>query len=208
MFSHLTKYLSLYNFVSIPAIGSFEIIQQSSVTDLSERIIAPPAYQVSFTEMDAVRMHQLSFLAEVLKVSVTEAYSQLEQFGYQLKEYIMREKLVWKGVGILTYSGVRIVFEAKTQGFQFLQPVTALRVMRENIPHTVLVGDQEVASDIQEEQLAERPVKKKFSVLMIVAWVLIILALAFVIYHLYRNGWEPAASGNQLPFNALFKVSF
>ena len=81
-----------------------------------------------------------------------------------------------------------------------LRPVEAHRVMRENASHAVIIGDREIQSHEAAELLQEEHGK---SLLMIIVWILIALALLFIGYLFYTKGFSPLSSGSQDRFGFL-----
>lgn len=197
MFVQLTKYLFHYKELDIPAVGAFKLVEVPASVDVVNKLMQPPGYDVQFSEHNNVREHQLSFLATSLHCDKEAAYLELEKFGDSLKSQLNKGAFSWKGLGTLELSeGGTINFHAAPQRGQLLSPVPAERVHRDRNQQTVLIGDKEIQTG-QDEYIEEAPLRKR-SVILIIAWILVLLSLVFIGYHFYTKGLKPSSSGNQI----------
>jgi len=186
VFPLLTKYLLIYKKVSIPNIGSFSIEQQPAELNFIDRLLMPPHYKIVFNNNNAVDEELVNFIGNSEATDSTTARQKLEHFGNALKNKLLREPFEWNGIGKLEYAD-GIVFHPKKVSIH-LQPVPANRVIRENQQHTVLVGEQEYQSgDMEQTRIKKKDAKKKLSMPVLVGSVLLVLALAFIGYHFYKQ---------------------
>lgn len=200
MFVQLTKYLFQYKELNIPAVGAFKLVEVPASVDVVNKLMLPPGYDVQFSEYHNVREHQLSFLSTSLHCNKEEAHLELEKFGDSLKSQLYKGSFSWKGLGTLELAeGGIINFQAAPQMGQLLSPVPAERVHRDRNQQTVLIGDKEIQTG-QEEYMEEAPPRKR-SVVLIIAWILVLLSLLFIGYHFYTKGLKPSSSGNQMKIN-------
>jgi hypothetical protein len=181
--------------MNIPSIGAFKLVEIPASLDVVNKLIHPPAYEVNFSEQQVVKEHQLSFLASTLHCDKNVAQLELEKFGESIKNHLNDNVFMWKGLGTLELSEGIINFRAAPQTALMLQPVPAVRVLRDRNQQTVLVGDKKVQTG--QEEHVEEPEKRR-SPVMIIAWVLIFLSLAFIGFHFYKQGLKPSSSGNQM----------
>ena len=161
MYQQLAKYLSQYKQVSIPQVGSFELVQQSAILDVASKLIQPPTYLPQYSDKDLVKEHQLNFLALDLNADKEQVKEQLENFGKDLRIKIRHSAFSWKGVGKLEDADVKMVFHPDVLEIKGLQAIPAEKVLRKNVQHIVRRGEQEVVSSSLQEE--EKPVLKKKS---------------------------------------------
>ena len=110
MYQQLVKYLSQYKQVSIPQVGSFELVPQSAMLDVASKLIQPPTYLPQYSDKDSVKEHQLNFLALDLNTDKEQVKEQLENFGKDLRTKIKHGPFSWKGVGKLQDANAEMVF--------------------------------------------------------------------------------------------------
>lgn len=195
MLQQLQDYLFQYKTVVIPGIGSFQIQEQPATLDMANQLLLPPSYVLTFNRQVSVPQHQLQSLAAAFDNNKEAAETELANFGEALYYRLQQQTFSWQGVGALELSSDVVQFTPYGMD-SFLEPVAAQRVLRANVQHTVLVGDQEVryAAAEYEPALVER---KSRPWVLIIGWIIALLALLFWGYHLYTNNWKPEASGLQ-----------
>lgn len=195
MLTTLTTYLLQHKQVAIPGIGSFELKHQPATLDFASRLILPPSKTVVFDQHDSVNDQQIAFMSEAMNMGSSEVSQQLQALGQQLKQAISQKAFEWNGIGRLEEGATGIVFQSLLQNK--LTSVEAHKVMRENVSHTVTVGDKEMQSNEAAELLHE---ETRSSYLMIIVWILIALALLFIGYLFYVKGFSPLSTGSQQKF--------
>jgi hypothetical protein len=193
VFSLLTKYLVQYGRLCIPHVGTFEIERQPPRLDIGDKMLAPPLYKMVFSEGDHLSEHQLDFIRSGTAITRNE----LASFGEKLKHKIRQEPVHLTGFGVLRYSSNSLVFEPHAVQLPSLQPLPAQKVIRENVQHQMLVGDREMSSQQVTDVLNQGSGKR--SLLMIVGWAVFILAVLLIIFLLYLNSFQTAASGTRFP---------
>lgn len=200
----LTKYLLQYKKVVIPHIGRFDLQPHSATFDFAEKLIYPATYKTRFTFEDGVAEHQINYIAAATGSEERAIVQQLDELGAALKNKVQQQAFEWQGIGQLKWSDSSgIIFHPAAISLSGWQPVNANKVLREKVQHTVLVGDREVhtSGSQQTDEIVYRPVKRKRTVLL-VAGILTILAIGFIVYHFYTNGFQTSSSGYQQKVNA------
>jgi len=190
----ITKYLLQYRKVAIPHIGSFEIRYQPAQLDVADKKMIAPVFVTEFSSTDTVNEHQYNYITSSLHAERNTVSNDLARFGEQLKEKIASTPVNFNGLGVLKKTGQRIIFEPQEIVFDGLQPVYASKVIRENASHTVLVGERERNSIEMAESLQATPDSKR-SYLHLISWILLLLAIAAIIYILYEGSFQPSAAG-------------
>ena len=196
MYQQLAKYLSQYKQVSIPQVGTFELVQQSAMLDVAYKLIQPPTYLPQYSDKDLVKEHQLNFLALDLNADKEQVKEQLENFGKDLRIKIRHSAFSWKGVGKLEDADVKMVFHPDVLEIKGLQAIPAEKVLRKNVQHIVRRGEQEVVSSAFQEE--EKLVLQKKSFVSIIGWTVVVLAIAFIVIYLYMNGFNSTSAGTRM----------
>lgn len=194
MFKQLTNYLLQYRQVSIPSVGTIRLVQQPAQLDVADKIITPPSYTTAISSEEIVSEHQLAFLSAALQEEKDRVLEQLSALGQTLRSKMQDNGFNWKGIGWIGSSG-----ESGMVTPAILQPVRAERVLRADAEHSVLVGDQELTSRhlSDRKEAAEEVIVKKRSVWMIVGWILLALALLFIVFMLYQGKFRIGATGSR-----------
>ena len=196
MFRQLSAYLLQYKQVSIPKVGTFELVPHSATLDVASKLIQPPFYLPQYSDKDFVREHQLNFLAVDLNTDKDLVKTQLENFGKELRRKIEREVFAWKGIGRLEDAETKMVFHPDVLEIKGLQAIPAEKVLRKNVQHTVLRGEQEVVSTSFYDE--EKTVTQKKPVAIVVGWIVATIAIIFIVFFLYKNGLNTTASGTRV----------
>jgi len=201
MLNLLTKYLLQYRTVTIPHVGTIQIIQEPAQLSVADKIIQPPSFSAELKKEETVSLHQLNYLNKILQKNTDVVLEELQSFGDQLYDKINGPGFEWKGFGRLDRSTQSLVIPAGA-----LNAVVAERVMREKPDHQVLVGDRETTSlQIADEKTEPVIGKKQRSVLIIIGWVLLGLSILYLAYVLYNGHFKVNASGSKQTTTAVYK---
>lgn len=195
MYQQLAKYLSQYKQVSIPQVGTFELVPQPSTLDVASKLIYPPSYATRYSDSVSVKDHQLNFLALDLNAGRDQALEELENFGRELKRKIQGGVFSWKGIGKLEATDAATVFHPEV-GISGLKPIPAEKVLRKNVQHTVLRGEQEVLSASFYDE--EKTFRKRIYVPTLIGWIAVLLSVVFILYFVYRNNFNATSSGTRM----------
>lgn len=189
MLNLLTKYLFQYKSVSIPNVGTFQIVQQPPQLNIADKIILPPSYVVEIRKEGEVTDHQLNFLDAILQRGREDIHRDLRFFGNKLQEKINGPGFTWDGLGTITRSTQSLPISIGA-----LEPIPAERVLRQDARHKVLVGDQQrLSGGIPEEvEIAG----KKRSIFVVIGWVLLLLSILFIALYLYNGKFRMNATGS------------
>ncbi|HEY0058353.1 MAG TPA: hypothetical protein VGB56_04405 [Flavisolibacter sp.] len=193
MLSSLSSYLVQNKKVYIPCIGTFELQYKPAVLQFADRLIYPPSTEVLFVSEGSTSKEQVNYLGSQLNLDERDAEEKLRHFGEHLKRSIQESSFEWIGFGKLVLVDDAIVFEPAPSNA--LKPVAANKIIRENAHHDVLVGEKEMhSSDVSYISDAAKPGR---SYATLAGWIIVLLALAFIIYNLVQHGFHPFASGLQ-----------
>ena len=202
--SLLTKYLLQYHRLSIPNVGTFELVQQPAEFNVVDKLVLPPKFLLNWNHNDSLPEHQLSYLAASVKADKDAVRDELAQFGGKFKAKIEKETLSWKGIGTLKKDNGVVVIGKELLQAEGLNAVPAHRILRENVEHSMLVGDQQMTSQQVTDSLSQSD--KKRSYIVIIGWILFVLTLLTIVFLLYKNGFNPLSSGLKMKaaVNALY----
>ncbi len=189
MYQLLYKYLVLNQHLSIPGVGSFDMVQVPARLDFINRSIQAPEPIVKFTNKTAIADKKFyAFVANETNISEVDAIKQLHEFAYQLKSDIQTShEVTLPGMGILKKeTGGHLSFESAPVLHDYFPSAVAERVIHENTEHTILVGDDEF-SNIEMEELLEEQAKIKKDYWWVNALVLGSIGVAAIVYYYMNN---------------------
>ncbi len=191
MLQQLTHYLLHFHRISIPNVGTLELVQQPASLDIANKVIYPPYYKVIYSEKQEPAAHQMQYLQTVLGEEVA-VRDMLVAAGEEMLRKMRQQPFAWTGIGTFEYAADKIHF-LPAEISNPLQPVPAQKVLREHVQHSVLQGDQVVLSDGTVEQY--RAAKKARDLTITLGWIIALLAAAFIVYYLYDHGFITNATG-------------
>ena len=194
VFDQLTNYLLQYRTVSIPSVGTIRLVHQPSQLDVADKIITPPGFTAEISSEETVSEHQLAFLAAALQEEKDGVMRRLTELGKRLHSKMQDKGFEWKGIGIIRPSGEPVVVTPT-----LLEPVRAERVLRPDARHSVLVGDQERSSEqmaVTKEDVSGVAQKER-SLWMMLGWILLGLAILYIVFLLYQGKFRVGATGSR-----------
>ena len=195
MLALLTKYLIQYKRVSIPHIGTFEIVQQSPELHIADKLITAPVFTTRYVNNDRVPDHQFLFFANSERSGRERLQEKLSSFGKNLNSRIQQHPFCWNGFGTLRYNASELIFDPQSIDLDSMKNITASKVTRQHAQHSVLVGDHQMVGQQVTEVLHQPETKKPRDLRMIIGWVVFSLALAAVIVILILGKFQSGASG-------------
>ena len=193
MLSLFTKYLVHYGKVCIPHIGTFELIRQPPQLDVADQLFIPPSYITAYHPQELISEHQRDFFASCFNTAKEKTATDLVSFGEKLKKRLRHKPFQWNGFGTLHLEQGGIAFDPYQIYLDSFTSVPAHKIMRQNVQHSILVGDQQMTSEQVAEALIKTDEKKNFY--MMIGWVLLILALITISIVLYFGKFQPSSSG-------------
>lgn len=193
MLDHLTSYLFQFKLLSVPGVGTFRVVTRPAQFNVVDRLMEPPAFAVELHPEADVPPHQLAYLERQTGFDGDTLHHELRRFGNAIRERRLKGGFVWEGVGTLTEQ------DEVSLTTHSLQSLPAEKVIRQDAAHKVLIGDRQMQSDVViEDHSPSRPASPR-SVVTIVAWVLVILAVLFLVVWMYLGKFKINAAGSHLP---------
>jgi hypothetical protein len=203
MIETLNKYLIQHKSINIPGLGTIFIEQLPATFDVVNKRILPPHYEFRFNKyFDTPDKEFFNYLSFEKGIPDYEAIRLYNQFAQDLRDSIKQEdRAEWEGVGVFTKNSAGdMSFESLTDPRPLYMPVPAIRVIRDKASHAVLVGDKEKTTvemtGLLNEEKIERHSPEKIA-WWVYALILFIIALIFIIFYFYQNGFTMASLANQ-----------
>jgi len=193
MIPRLNSYLIQHKSICIPGLGTIYLEKIPAINDFSNRQLLPPSYKFRFDKyFDAPDKEFFSFLASNQEMAEYEAIKLYNEFAYDLRDRIRKEeKFEWPQVGTLMRDASgEIQFKSELIQPGFVRPVEAIRVIRQDARHAILVGDQELTTDHMSELLNEEEVQVERASWWLYALIIFAAAVVIVFFYFYQNGWE------------------
>lgn len=195
MLQELTRYLLQYKRLSIPHVGTFEVVQQAPEYNVVDKIILPPTYRVLHQHTETVSDHQLGFFASLDSSSFESAHDKLKRLGKNIRQRAEHNGFTWKGIGALSLRNGSLNFEDQLLSIEGLGTVPAHKVLRENVEHSRLVGDHQTTA-VQKSKNRRRT----WSLSLKWGWIILAIAVGLILFILIKNHFSPLGSGLKLNF--------
>ncbi|RYZ31142.1 MAG: hypothetical protein EOO10_00145 [Chitinophagaceae bacterium] len=191
MLNHLTNYLFQYRSVSIPHVGTIQLVQHPPQLNVVDKLMLPPSYSLELKTGGEVSDHQLAYFNAILQKGKDDVLQDLRFFGDKLQEKINGPGFNWEGVGTITHSTQSLPLSINA-----LEPVPAQRVIRQDARHKVLVGDQQMLSGPATETSIEKTVGKR-SIYLTIGWIVLVLSLLVIAFLLYQGKFRINSTGSK-----------
>ncbi|MFT3747682.1 MAG: hypothetical protein QM768_05170 [Agriterribacter sp.] len=192
MFNILYKYLIQNRSVALPGLGTLVLQKVPSISNFSDHVILPPSYKIIFDDtQDTPSKNLFQYITSQTGIAEWEAIKQLNDFSFDIKNSLKEgKKITWKKVGEFSMedNGITMMECAKIE-YDFMEPVPAVRVIRNNVNHTILRGDVEVSESFFRHQETEAIATIRNRKWWIGAIILGAVALLLIFLYLYNNGF-------------------
>lgn len=183
----ITSFLIQNNECLLPGIGKFSLKRACAINDVAAKKILPPEIEVVFSPNGMAISERLpEYIAGKKSTTIEAAHKMIEEWTFDTKSQLSRgEGVSLPSLGTLAMSDGKISFE-NVQPHLF-PTVTAERVIHENDPHKVLVGDKETDSSAVNELIhpAENDSHKWWKA----ALILFLSGLIILIIYFLSNGF-------------------
>jgi hypothetical protein len=189
MYQLLYKYLVLNQHLSIPGVGSFDLVQLPARLDFINRSIQAPEPIIKFTNQTAIADKKFyAFVSNETNITDVDAIKQLHEFAYKLKNDVLTShEVTMPGMGVLKKEpGGHLSFEAAPVLHDYFPSAVAERVIHQNAEHTILVGEDEF-SNVEMEELLEEQAKIKKDYWWVYALALGIIGVGAIAYYFMNN---------------------
>lgn len=193
MFKILYKHLIQYKSLALPGLGTLQLQTIPAISNFSDHVILPPSYKIVFDDtQDAPDKNLFHYITAQTGISEWEAIKKLNDFSFDIKAALKKgEKVVWKKVGVfrMNNNGTIILNTPKLE-YDFTEAAPAVRVIRNNVNHTILRGDTEVSESFFKQQEIEAAIVAQNRKWWLWASILAAVALLLIFFYYYNNGFE------------------
>jgi hypothetical protein len=197
----IQQYLLLNKTVSIKGWGTLKIVPKSAELEFANRLLHPPSTSFEFSKEDTDDPLFLHWLSTQLNTTVETTIQKLNLFTVEFKQSAEGLKTInWLGWGVFgqTKDGI-LTFIAEPNNNTLLEPVTAERVIRKGVEHSVRVGEDERTS-VEMEELFHAGEKKNKPLWLAYALLLLIIGIILAGYFAtnYNLLWNHHTNYQQL----------
>ena len=157
MIQHLVKYFSIHGRLVLPGIGSLVAETKPAQLEFVEKTLHAPQYNIIFVHDSPNDEKINTFLSYEMKVSAADAAAGFKEFMHHLSAKLQAGTAYpIPGLGILSGNGLGYHFRQSETLHTIYTAVTAGKIIRQNAPHSVRVGeDHRTSSEMQELLQAE-----------------------------------------------------
>ncbi|MCC6289274.1 MAG: hypothetical protein IT249_15450 [Chitinophagaceae bacterium] len=202
MFNILYKYLIQYKTLALPGLGTLELQKIPAISNFSDHVILPPTYKIILDDAkDTPSKSLFQYITNQTGIAEWEAIKQLNDFSFDIKNSLKEgKKIAWKEVGEFSMedNGITVLNASKIQ-YDFMVPVPAVRVIRNNVNHTILRGDVEVSESFFRQQEAETAIAERNKKWWIGASILAAIGIGLILLYFYKNGFDFTRFFNTTP---------
>jgi len=194
----LRQFFIQHRQVSIPGVGSFQLLREPARLDVAARQMKAPGYRIQFDSLqDNPTREQFDYISRKTLVDEWEAIGMLNAFAMGLKDRLRTgKKYIWQGVGTLeAIPGGQLILSPADMDHDFLPDLPAVPVIRKDASHTVRVGETELSSEEARQWLEEDVVVARAG-WWVAASVIAAIALGLVFFRYFTNSYS-FVSGNQ-----------
>lgn len=198
MYAELYQYLILHKQLSVPGIGTFLLERKPAESDFLNKQVKPQSFCMVLQQVaDSPRSGFYKWLGNALGISDRDAVIRFNDFIFEAKKQISNGDIVnWNGVGTISKGLAGEIKFSPAEIITGEEPVSAEKVIREKAEHMVRVGEDERSSSEMAAALT-KPVIKRFY-WWIPALIIFVLAVGFISWYFYTNGFDVTSTGNTI----------
>lgn len=193
MLNVLYKYLIQCRSLALPGLGTLELQKIPAISNFSDHVILPPSYKIILDDSkDTPSKNLFQYISTQTGLNEWEAIKQLNDFSFDIKSSLKQgENFMWNKVGVFSMQENGIaVLDSPSIEYDFAEPVPAIRVIRNNVNHTILRGDVEVSESFFKQDETETIVIDRNRKWWLWASILAAIALLIIFSYLYNNNFE------------------
>ena len=192
----LLEYLQLQQPLSLSELGSLQLKRNAAQLLIAEREVSGPVYCFEYSSEQCSTDPILDWLQAKEKIGVEDAEKKFTEFVSLLKKQLSTVgKFDWKGVGSFIRSDDKVIFQSEDHSKLKSASVSAQKIIRESAEHIVLVGETEKTSTEMTALLSSKG--KSRSVAVLIAYSVLILAIAYLGWNYYEHSYTLSGFSNQ-----------
>ena len=196
MYPELYQYLLLHHSLPVPGIGTFLLQRTAASADFPNKQLHPPAWTFAYQPAAPVPAGRFfTWLGNRLGISQMDAVIRFNDFAFEWKKQVEKGHTIdWSGVGTIKKGLAGDIKFTPSEPAVFLQPVAAVKVLRDKARHMVRVGEEEKTSVEMEALLAREAVRRSYW--WVAALAIGLLGLVFTGWYFSQNGISVSTTSN------------
>jgi nucleoid DNA-binding protein len=189
MYNAVKKFLALYHHLTLSGIGNFSVETAPSNIDFTNRSITSSHNKIVFSNDNLPAEKRFyKFISQELNIDEMQAEQGFADFTAQLQNNLNTENNIYlKDIGTLTKQSPDVIIFQSEDMPEYFPALTAERIIRKNVTHTVRVGEDEKTSDEMHTAL-HQPKKIKKERWWIAATILAVIGVAAIIFYYATHG--------------------
>jgi len=192
----IASYLFQHKTCPLPGLGTLAITETAAVSNFSDQVITAPVPNIQFNAVESNSDDFLGYLSGKTAKPLADCAASLQQFCAGLQKAAQSGNSILDGVGYFYIAGNgSLQFNQQALPEDFRPSIPAIRVIRANAEHNVLVGDKETTNTAMTDYFSEVPVTRSRWWI----WAIVITALSAGLIMVYLT--DPAGNiqfGNAL----------
>lgn len=163
MYKAIAKFFALHHHLALPGIGNFAVETIPAQIDFTNRSASSSHKKIIFTtDKKPAEKKFYDFLSYEFDIDEVQAVRRFTDFTAQLHDELNDKKTInFKGIGAVTKQSSNTIIFSPEELPEYYPPLTAERIIRKNISHTVRVGEDEKTSDEMQTALHKTKIIKK-----------------------------------------------
>ena len=163
MYNAVKKFLALHHHLVLPGIGNFIVEKKPAQLDFINRSITSSQHRIVFNnDKQQPEEKFYDFLSGELNIDNAQAINAFTNFTAQLRDQLdQKNNIYFKGIGTLTKQTSNVVAFQPEVLPEYFPVLTAERVIRKNVAHSVRVGEEEKTSHEMHSALLKPGIIKK-----------------------------------------------
>ncbi len=184
MYNAVKKFFALHHHLVLPGIGNFLVEKEPAEIDFINRRVTPLQHNIAFNNDKRQPEEKFfHFLSGELNTDHLQAKHYFAGFIEKLRDQLdQKNSIYFKGIGTLTKQAQNLVAFQPEVLPEYFPVLTAERVIRKNVVHSVRVGEEQKTSHEMHSALQNTAILKKEK-WWIAATVLGAIGIAAIIFY-------------------------
>lgn len=186
----LANFLFQYKYCPLPGIGHLIIEQSPAVIHPAGQKIAGPGQQIAFKQEPLSADQLIDFIAADRSIAFADAEQELQTFAASVDALNSPEEIYIDGAGSFSKTADGEIAFTPDEIKITYATVDAIRIIRQNNSHQLLVGDTETTNTVMNEYYMEQPepLRRRWWIAALVLLVLGAITIAIYLNGSGRNG--------------------
>lgn len=185
----IAQFLFQYSKCPLPGVGTLFLTYDKAKLNPADQSIAAPAITIGFNAESGNAAPLIQFISGMQHSDIGLAEKRLKDYCRQISSLMDQQEWVIAGAGrFLADAEGGISFESETLPDHFMPSVPARRVIRNDAPHSITVGDKETDNLMMAELLKDKSVGFKLKKGELAVLVIILISILLIGYRLTSHG--------------------